>query len=519
MLPTILILAVACMLSAANPEADPADEILRSEIESAAKESRALADELAAMLARLEAEEDREEAVEAAVVGDNKKVKEALTEMVDKIEELAEASEVSNLSKLTGAVKNEKIREEELKNTLEELEIVASQIEEVASSAQSSDDINAIETMAELLQSVSDKVEEKTNNIDSDNEKSTKEVDRESKSTSLELNGIDEMIKSLEKVTHDLRELNVQSEEEDIKHTLEINEDKPISMRRKQKALDLESSLNQEDDASKTEEKNSIREPKELDIEKTTEEDNELDEYKESKNPQEKIVETKREPKELEEPKEGEECTEKEATNRVRVCVPKFSTVDNTVHLYSGEVKEERHCYDVTKTICQESSQIVSKEVCVYSYNQKTVVAPAQMTEVTFQRRQEKLAVTKCTKEKIQEGYKEKVVEVCKQDYVEAPYTLPSVAANINEFIEMSIPEPEKNCQTFRYEIPEVTCKDVTTRECTELVHVDPVTVTEYLDTVQMDYKGKCGQRVLKQQQQVCTMEQTVKRPKPSYQG
>merc|ERR1712106_972075 len=266
------------------------------------------------------------------------------------IEELAETSEVSNLSRLTEAVKNERIKEEELKNTLEELVIVASQIEEVASSAQSSDDINAIETMAELLQNVSDKVEEKTNNIDSDNEKNTKEVDRESKSTSLELNGIDEMIKSLEKVTHDLRELNVQSEEEDIKLTLEINENKHNSKRRKQ-----------EDDASKTEEKKPIREPKELEIEKSTKEDDELYEYMESKNPRQKIVETKREPKELEEPKKGEDCTEKEGTNRVRVCVPKFSTVDNTVHLYSGEVKEERHCYDVTKTICQESSQIVSK--------------------------------------------------------------------------------------------------------------------------------------------------------------
>ena len=81
------------------------------------------------------------------------------------------------------------------------------------------------------------------------------------------------------------------------------------------------------------------------------------------------------------------------------------------------------------------------------------------MTEVTFQRRQEKLAVTKCTKEKIQEDYKEKVVDKCTQNYVEVPYTLPSVAEEINEFIKMSIPEPEKTCQTFRYEIPEVNCQ------------------------------------------------------------
>ena len=81
---TILILAMTCNFSVASPEADPGDEILRSEIESAARESRALADDLAAMLARLEAEESREDAVEAAVIGDNEKVKEAITDMVDK---------------------------------------------------------------------------------------------------------------------------------------------------------------------------------------------------------------------------------------------------------------------------------------------------------------------------------------------------------------------------------------------------------------------------------------------------
>ena len=45
--------------------------------------------------------------------------------------------------------------------------------------------------------------------------------------------------------------------------------------------------------------------------------------------------------------------------------------------------------------------------------------------------------------------------------------------------------------------------QDVTTRECSDLTHVEPVAVTEYLDTVQMDYKGKCAQRALEQQQQV----------------
>ena len=95
----------------------------------------------------------------------------------------------------------------------------------------------------------------------------------------------------------------------------------------------------------------------------------------------------------------------------------------------------------------------------MYSYKQKTVVAPTQMSEVTFERKVEKLAVTKCKKEKVKDGYKEKVVEVCKQEHVEVPFTLPSVTENINEFIELSIPEPDENCQTYRYEIPEVNCR------------------------------------------------------------
>ena len=48
-----------------------------------------------------------------------------------------------------------------------------------------------------------------------------------------------------------------------------------------------------------------------------------------------------------------------------------------------------------------------------------------------------------------------------------------------------------------------VSVQDVTTRECSETAHVDPLPVTEYLDSVQLDYGGKCDQRNLDQIQQV----------------
>ena len=101
----------------------------------------------------------------------------------------------------------------------------------------------------------------------------------------------------------------------------------------------------------------------------------------------------------------------------------------------------------------------MSKEVCVYSYKQKTVVAPAQMTEVTWERRQKRFAVNKCTKEIIKEGYDEREVELCGQKYVEIPYTLPASVVSVDDFLELNIPEPEQSCQTYKYKVPEVICK------------------------------------------------------------
>ena len=340
--PSILFLVITATLSAANPESDLEDEILRSEIESAAKESRALADDLAAMLARLEAEENREDAVDAAVIGDNKKVKEALTKMVDKIEELAEASEDSQSS---NTIKKEDIPEGELEKTLEELETVALQIEKVASSAGTSEELDAIEEAAVLLQTVSDKVEKKTENIDKGNEISTKQFNKDIKETSLELNGIDEMIESLEKVTHDLRELNVQTQNANIVENDKQRKSKQVRTETGQSNSKGNENITDSEESNVSDkiheeieivsETQKPRQPKQLDLKVTIEKEDGSEKMKDSQI---------REPKQLE---DDEECSDIEVTNHVRVCEPKVTTVDNTIQLYSGEVREERHCYDV----------------------------------------------------------------------------------------------------------------------------------------------------------------------------
>ena len=76
---------------------------------------------------------------------------------------------------------------------------------------------------------------------------------------------------------------------------------------------------------------------------------------------------------------------------------------------------------------------------------------------------------------------------------------------NVEDFVELNVPEPFKHCQVFKYEIPETICtvcfltincphvlefsaQDVTTQECSKIAHVETVLVTEYLDNVWLDY-------------------------------
>ena len=123
--------------------------------------------------------------------------------MVEKIENLAKASEETSSETVSGLVKKKRVKEQELRKTLEQLELVASQIEEAADTADSIEEVDTIEKIAKLLQSISNKVD--ANNEDED-EVFRRQFAKDQSQTGLELNGIAEMIKSLEKVTKDLTE-------------------------------------------------------------------------------------------------------------------------------------------------------------------------------------------------------------------------------------------------------------------------------------------------------------------------
>merc|ERR1719339_272118 len=110
-----------------------------------------------------------------------------------------------------GLVKKKRVKEQELRKTLEQLELVASQIEEAADTADSIEEVDTIEKIAKLLQSISNKVEANNEDDDDDDEEVfRRQFAKEQSQTGLELNGIAEMIKSLAKMTATRTTMTVQ---------------------------------------------------------------------------------------------------------------------------------------------------------------------------------------------------------------------------------------------------------------------------------------------------------------------
>merc|ERR1711971_340791 len=79
-------------------------------------------------------------------------------------------------------------------------------------------------------------------------------------------------------------------------------------------------------------------------------------------------------------------CSVRDVVEAAEVCTPAFETVCAPVELPIKKIIDVEQCYDVTRTVCSESIEVVENEICVYHYEQKTEETTAQTVEVTFER-------------------------------------------------------------------------------------------------------------------------------------
>ena len=144
----------------------------------------------------------------------------------------------------------------------------------------------------------------------------------------------------------------------------------------------------------------------------------------------------------------------------------------------------------------------------------------AHMTEIGLEAHMKKFEISRCHKyvEKGEEGEKE--VEKCTTDFVEKEYRIPNVQEGFEDFIELSIPQPQRECRVFKLNIPDVICRvstifssklfhgyissqDITTTECSQLSFLEDSVVEADLDIALPSEKPRCVYEVLSQMQKV----------------
>ena len=76
----------------------------------------------------------------------------------------------------------------------------------------------------------------------------------------------------------------------------------------------------------------------------------------------------------------------------------------------------------------------------MYGYSQNIVVAHVQLAEINFERKIKKFSVSHCKKAILKDGYNQKDIEACEEEYVEIPYRLPSIVDNLDDFYELNLP-------------------------------------------------------------------------------
>jgi len=483
------------------------DTRLRSEIEDAARDSKQLADDLAGMLSRLEVQDSRDDRG-LDVLEENSEIEAALEEMIERIERLSANTEAESDSSLAGILSAEKAQEDELRDTLIELENVAKDIELVAATTEKKSDSIAIENMAKILQDVSERIK---------GVEEAAKKGKESAVTAKKFNGLRKNKQLSEQLTDsNAEEFIEKSNFQDLLATFfgTTKKSKKTGKLRKNKKLadDSEDSDSSSIEAilkrlnSKSEDSQLARKPKQLVDAAGEKESRKGKSIGGSASSGKTSKPTKEEPVET--------CEDKDQSDTVQVCTPSFETRDSAQQFYSLRPASSQYCFNVTKTVCEERSQTVSKEVCTYEYEQKEVIAPARLAEIGFERKREPLKISTCEKKLVKDGYKEKEISACYLQYVDVPYRIPTVSERIEEFIELSAPVPEKKCRLVKYDVPEVVCKDSVNKECVTLEYLEKDSVRAQTSQVYPDYRGDCESRDLEQTTTVCTIEQKVKQPR-----
>merc|ERR1712038_1216246 len=185
-------------------------------------------------------------------------------------------------------------------------------------------------------------------------------------------------------------------------------------------------------------------------------------------------------------------CSVQDVVEAAEVCTPAFETVCAPVELPIKKIIDVEQCYDVTRTVCSESIEVVENEICTYHYEQKSEDTTAQTVEVTFERICNTQMVTVCQPTPVY-GYHSYGHNYCKEVAQETCYNSP-VVTPVFPPVTVAYPEPEDDieiiekcitqlgapdCSTVELTLPKQVCKEINYGYAEETHDVEPYEAPE----------------------------------------
>merc|ERR1712010_382534 len=168
-------------------------------------------------------------------------------------------------------------------------------------------------------------------------------------------------------------------------------------------------------------------------------------------------------------------CRDTNTSVYAEVCVPAFTTKTTPITLDVKVVKDNDYCYDQIRTNCIVTETVNQHELCTYSYGPKLDVLPARITQVTYEDKSETMKVTSCKPSGYGDHYGAGEHQYCREEYQTQAYKVPLVDAPLDITVELTNPEPIKECVT----------KDIIQQKCFNVAElVDDVNVVDQVEII-----------------------------------
>lgn len=204
-------------------------------------------------------------------------------------------------------------------------------------------------------------------------------------------------------------------------------------------------------------------------------------------------------------------CRETETAVHAEVCVPAFTNHAEPVVLAVKNVVDNDYCYNQIRTVCEEITKDVEREICTFNYVRKAETQPATTTQVTSEFKTESMRVTSCKASGYAPTYGDTTEhQYCAEEYQTQQYSVPLVSAPLTITVDVAAPEPVQNCVTKSIKLTEVVCRDIEERKCFNVAKFEDGTNTiEQVEVILGE--PNCKQVTLSLPTKVCPV------PKPAY--